>query len=150
MAQTDSVLRATPKEERQIYVTKFDLQRLQELVQVAKEFKFQDRNDLKKLEQELERATIVGSKDVLPDVVTMNAKVELLDIDKNEKMTFTLVFPIDADIDRGTISIIAPIGTAILGYRVGDTVIWQVQAGVRRIKIQKIIYQPEASGDYHL
>ena len=150
MAQTDSVLRATPKEERQIYVTKFDLQRLQELVQVAKEFKFQDRNDLKKLEQELERATIVGSKDVLPDVVTMNAKVELLDIDKNEKMTFTLVFPIDADIDRGKISIIAPIGTAILGYRVGDTVIWQVQAGVRRIKIQKIIYQPEASGDYHL
>ena len=150
MAQTDSVLRATPKEERQIYVTKFDLQRLQELVQVAKEFKFQDRNDLKKLEQELERATIVGSKDVLPDVVTMNAKVELLDIDKNEKMTFTLVFPIDADIDRGKISIIAPNGTAILGYRVGDTVIWQVQAGVRRIKIQKIIYQPEASGDYHL
>jgi len=150
LAQTDSVLRATPKEERQIYVTKFDLQRLQELVQVAKEFKFQDRNDLKKLEQELERATIVGSKDVLPDVVTMNAKVELLDIDKNEKMTFTLVFPIDADIDRGKISIIAPIGTAILGYRVGDTVIWQVQAGVRRIKIQKIIYQPEASGDYHL
>jgi regulator of nucleoside diphosphate kinase len=80
----------------------------------------------------------------------MNCKVELLDLDKNEKMTFTLVFPNAANIDQGKISILAPIGTAILGYRVGDIVIWQVPAGQRRIKIEKILYQPEASGDYHL
>jgi regulator of nucleoside diphosphate kinase len=92
----------------------------------------------------------VDSRDVPPDVVTVNSKVELLDLDKNEKMIFVLVFPNEADINQGKISILAPVGTAILGYRVGDKVIWRVPAGQRRIKIQKILYQPEASGDYHL
>ena len=136
--------------EREIHITNFDLQRLKELLKVAKEFKYQDRNDLKKLENELVRAMIVDSRDVPPNVVTMNCKVELLDLDKNKKMTYTLVFPSEADIRQGKISILAPIGTAILGFRVGDTVIWQVPAGQRRIKIQRILYQPEASGDYHL
>jgi regulator of nucleoside diphosphate kinase len=92
----------------------------------------------------------VDSRDVPPDVVTVNSKVELLDLDKNEKMIFVLVFPNEADINQGKISILAPVGTAILGYRVGDKVIRRVPAGQRRIKIQKILYQPEASGDYHL
>jgi len=136
--------------EREIHITNFDYQRLKELLKVAKEFKYQDRNDLKKLENELARAMIVDSRDVPPNVVTMNCKVELLDLDKNKKMTYILVFPSEADISQGKISILAPIGTAILGYRIGDTVIWQVPAGQRRIKIQRILYQPEASGDYHL
>lgn len=137
-------------EERAIYITKSDLRRLQEVVQIAKKFKYLDHNNLKKLEQELARAMIVESTDVPPDVVTMNSKVELLDLDRNERMIFTLVFPNDADINQGKISILAPIGAAIIGYRVDDTVIWQVPAGQRRIKIQKVIYQPEASGNYHL
>lgn len=136
--------------EREIHITNFDYQRLKELLKVAKEFKYQDRNDLKKIENELARAMIVDSRDMPPNVVTMNCKVELLDLDKNKKMTYTLVFPSEADINQGKISILAPIGTAILGYRVGDTVIWQVPAGQRRIKIQRILYQPEASGDYNL
>ena len=136
--------------EREIHITNFDYQRLKELLKVAKEFKYQDRNDLKKLENELARAMIVDSRDVPPNVVTMNCKVELLDLDKNKKMTYILVFPSEADISQGKISILAPIGTAILGYRIGDTVIWQVPAGQRRIKIQRILYQPEASGDYDL
>ena len=136
--------------EREIHITNFDYQRLKELLKVAKEFKYQDRNDLKKLENELARAMIVDSKDVPPNVVTMNCKVELLDLDTNKKMTYTLVFPGEADINQGKISILVPIGTAILGYRVGDTVIWQVPARQRRIKIQRILYQPEASGDYDL
>jgi regulator of nucleoside diphosphate kinase len=65
-------------------------------------------------------------------------------------MTYTLVFPSEADIKQEKISTLAPIGTAILEYRVGDTVIWQVPARQCRIKIQRILYQPEASGDYHL
>jgi len=137
-------------EEHKIYVTKFDLQRLQGLVELAKDFRCRDRNNLKRLGQELARAKIVDSKDVPPDVVTMNSQVELLNIDTNDKMIFTLVFPNEADADLGKVSIIAPIGTAIIGYRVGDTVAWRVPAGERRIKIQKILYQPEAFGDYHL
>jgi regulator of nucleoside diphosphate kinase len=86
--------------EREIHITNFDYQRLKELLKVAKEFKYQDRNDLKKLENELTRAMIVDSRDVPPNVVTMNCKVELLDLDKNKKMTYILVFPSEADISQ--------------------------------------------------
>ena len=60
------------------------------------------------------------------------------------------VFPKEADIDRGRLSVISPVGTAILGYTEGDTIEWKVPSGKRRIKIEKVLYQPEAAGDYHL
>jgi regulator of nucleoside diphosphate kinase len=61
-----------------------------------------------------------------------------------------LVFPENADLKQGKVSILAPIGTAMLGYEVGDIFEWDVPAGKRRLKVKRIIYQPEASGDYHL
>ncbi|MGC9336382.1 MAG: GreA/GreB family elongation factor, partial [Anaerolineae bacterium] len=64
--------------------------------------------------------------------------------------TYMLVFPRDADIDQAKISILAPIGTAMLGYRVGDVFTWEVPEGTRRLRVKEILYQPEASGDYHL
>jgi regulator of nucleoside diphosphate kinase len=64
-------------------------------------------------------------------------------------MTYSLVFPEDANIESGAISILAPVGTALLGYREGSTVEWAVPSGRRRFKIEKILYQPEASGDLH-
>ncbi len=78
----------------------------------------------------------------------MNSKVEILDLDTQETMTYALVFPRDANIDEGRISILAPLGTAILGYRVGDEFEWEMPNGQRRLKIVKIPYQPEAAGDY--
>jgi regulator of nucleoside diphosphate kinase len=84
-----------------------------------------------------------------PEVVTMNTKVMLLmSIPWGDD--YSLVFPKDFDIDAGNISVLAPIGTAILGYREGDIVEWPVPSGIRRIRIEKILYQPEASGDFHL
>jgi regulator of nucleoside diphosphate kinase len=80
----------------------------------------------------------------------MNSQVLLCDIDTLETMTYTLVFPKDADIDSGSISVLAPVGTAILGYRQGDIVEWPVPAGIRRLRIEKVLYQPEAAGDYTL
>jgi regulator of nucleoside diphosphate kinase len=61
-----------------------------------------------------------------------------------------VVFPSEADSEQGKISVLAPVGTALLGYRVGDTVEWVVPGGLRRLKIERILYQPEAAGDYHL
>jgi len=83
-------------------------------------------------------------------VVTMNSKVILRDLDISEEMNYCLVFPKDADIASGAISVLAPVGTAILGYREGDIVEWPVPSGKRRIRIEKILYQPEAAGDFHL
>jgi len=136
--------------QRQIFITEFDKKRLEELIAVAQDFGKQSRKDLKDLVGELARAKVVPSKSVPPDVVTMNSKVVLRDVDTSEEMTYALVFPQDADIDRGSISVLAPVGTAILGYRQGDIVEWRVPAGIRRISIEKILYQPEAAGDYHL
>ena len=77
----------------------------------------------------------------------MNSKVVVFDTDTREKMTCKLVFPSDANIDEGAISVLAPIGTAILGYSKGDIVEWPVPDGIRRIRIDEILYQPEAAGD---
>ena len=136
--------------DRTIFITTFDTGRLKGLLSVASEFNYRNRSDLSELASELRRAKIVVSKEIPPDVVTMNSRVKLRDIDTNEEMKFTLVFPGNSNIDEGKISIIAPIGTAILGYSAGDTIEWHVPAGKRRIRIEKILYQPEAAGDYHL
>jgi regulator of nucleoside diphosphate kinase len=76
--------------------------------------------------------------------------VSLRDLDSGEQMQVSLVYPSAADAAAKKISILAPIGTAILGYRTGDTVEWEVPAGVRRLKIEDVLYQPEASGDFSL
>jgi regulator of nucleoside diphosphate kinase len=75
----------------------------------------------------------------------MNSRAELLDLESRERMDFTLVFPIDADIEAGRISVLAPLGTAMLGYRVGDEIIWKVPYGTRRLKVTAVHFQPEAT-----
>jgi regulator of nucleoside diphosphate kinase len=76
----------------------------------------------------------------------MECRVLLEDADTHESATYTLVQPEHADFEAGRLSVLAPIGTAILGYREGDVVEWPVPAGVRRIRILKVLYQPEAAG----
>ena len=107
-----------------------------------------DSEYLERLEKELERAEVVSPQEVARTVITMNSTVVLLDLDTNERETYTLVFPEDADIGRGKISILAPIGTGMLGYEVGDVFEWPVPAGVRRLQVAEILYQPEAEGDW--
>jgi regulator of nucleoside diphosphate kinase len=97
------------------------------------------------LRTELQRARVVRSGTVPPDVVTMNSIIVFRDLDTNELETYTLVYPGDADIAKGRLSVLAPIGTAILGYRVGDEVRWGVPVGWRTLRIEKLIYQPERS-----
>ena len=135
---------------RTIYITKFDLERLEDLLAAAGEFNCRDRDDLEELEAELQKGKLVDFKNVPPNVVTMNSRVRLIDVDENKPMVFTLTFPRDADIGTGKLSVLSPIGTAILGHSEGDLIEWRVPAGLRRFKIEKVLYQPEAAGDYHL
>lgn len=135
---------------REICITENDRKRLTELIRVAHDFGDRIRHDLKGLEEELSKAKVVASQDISADVVTMNSKVVLVDVDTREEMNFKLVFPQNADVDMGFISVLAPIGTAILGYAKGDIVEWPVPSGVRRLQIKDILYQPEAAGDFHL
>ena len=135
--------------ERRIVISRFDKERLEELIAVAEEFSNHGREDLRALAGELAIAAVVSPKAVPQDVVTMNSRVVLRDVDTSEEMTYSLVFPQNADVDAGAISILAPVGTAILGYSEGDVIEWPVPSGMRRIKIEKILYQPEAAGDFH-
>lgn len=135
---------------RKIYITEFDKKRLDELIKEAREFGTQKDRDLNALAAELDRAEVVPQKDIPPDVITMNSRVTLRDMSAGETTTYTLVFPNDSNADENKISVFAPIGTAILGYARGDTIEWQVPAGLRKLKVEEIVYQPESSGDLHL
>ena len=135
--------------EREIYVTDFDLDRLTSLLKGARLWSARDREYLQQLEAELGRAHVVTSKEIPSDVVTMNSEVSVRDLDSGREMIFTLVFPSEAGLEQRKISILAPVGTAVLGYRVGNTIEWKVPGGVRRLRIEGVLYQPEAVGDYH-
>jgi len=131
---------------RVIYVTEADMKRLRPLIEGMKN----SRDDLRGLQIELEHARVVTPADVPPDVITMNSKARLRDLDTGEEMIFTLVFPGEANIEHDRISVVAPIGTAMLGQRVGDEFEWEVPAGSVRLRVEEMLYQPEAAGDFHL
>ena len=135
---------------RIIQITELDRKRLIELIVDAQSGEYRKSVYLENLRSELERAEVVRPQDIPGDVITMNSTVALTDLDTNEEETYTLVYPEQADTTQGKVSILAPIGTAMLGYRVGDVFEWEVPAGKRRLKVEKILYQPEASGNYDL
>jgi regulator of nucleoside diphosphate kinase len=133
-----------------IQITEFDLERLKKLLFEARYNEYRKSEYLDKLQMEIDRANVVSPRDIPNDVITMNSTVSLVDLETGEEEVYTLVFPEDADLGEGKISVLAPIGTAMLGYKVGDVFEWEVPAGKRNLRVEKIIYQPEASGDYHL
>ncbi|MFA6954273.1 MAG: nucleoside diphosphate kinase regulator [Thermoanaerobaculia bacterium] len=110
----------------------------------------EDREHLDDLRHELSRASVIPAVDIAPDVVTMKSRVRVLDLDDICELEYTIVYPHEADYATGRISVLAPIGTALLGYREGDTVEWQVPGGRRRLKIDAVLYQPEAAGNFAL
>jgi regulator of nucleoside diphosphate kinase len=132
--------------ERRIEVTDVDALRLNELLAGLAPDSGPNQATRNTLRHELERARIVPSRRIGRRVVTMECRVLLEDVDTLETETYTLVQPEHADFEAGRLSVLAPIGTAILGYREGDLVEWPVPAGVRRIRIRKVLYQPEAAG----
>ncbi len=137
--------------ETNIYITRPDYDRLAKLIEVAREREGDaNRVYLDRLEEELERAEVVEQTDIPADVITMRSTVRLKDLNTGEEMIYWLVFPAESNYDEGKISVLAPIGTALLGYCVGDTIEWEVPSGVRRLRVEEVLYQPESKGDYHL
>jgi regulator of nucleoside diphosphate kinase len=133
---------------KSIYITTQDKQRLEDLLAVAAISNPRQQGDLKSLAEELRRAVIVEPDKVPADVITMNSRADVQDLESGETESFTLVFPPEANVEEGKISVLAPIGAGMLGYRVGDEFEWNVPQGVRRMKVAKVHYQPEAAGDF--
>jgi|SRR5690606_9560619 len=130
-----------------LILSRFDFERLERLLARVSG----SSPNVELLQQELDRAEVVDAKDVPPDVVTMNSKVRVVDEATGEESELQLVFPAAADAERGAVSVLAPVGSALLGLRVGAAIEWPLPEGrARRIRVVAVTYQPESAGDLHL
>lgn len=103
-----------------------------------------------RLRAEIDRAEIVEPADMPHDVVSMNSSADCVDTASDKHHTLTLVYPRDADADAGRISVLAPVGSALLGLRVGQAIDWPGRGGqTLHLKVTAIHYQPEAAGHLH-
>lgn len=148
----EAVPMPTHHPDRSIYITGSDMTRLRSMIGSARPLGSDDNWDrpyLLSLAAELDRAIVIESTEVPPDVVTMNSRLRLRD--RTNAWTVTLVFPQDADPEDDRISVLAPLGAALLGCRCGSSVSFRVPSGdVRTCEVLNILYQPEAAGDSDL
>lgn len=128
-----------PRTDQELIITDHDLQRLMPVIDVN------DTPAAEALEAELRRATIVAQREVPPDVVTMNRDVEYEDLDSGVRRTVRIVYPKDADARRGWVSVLAPIGSALLGLSVGQEIAWQVPGGRKRVRVVAVHEPPEVA-----
>jgi regulator of nucleoside diphosphate kinase len=135
---------------RSIYITRQDANRLQEWLRISRRRHEKDRENLDVLERELERAHLIEPDAVPGDVVTMHSQVRLMDPATRQELQCTLVFPEDAVARHERVSVLAPLGAAILGCRAGDEIRFQVPGGARTVRVLQVLYQPEAAGHFHL
>jgi len=128
-------------------VTDFDSRRLQGVIANPHSGHPRDAGGIESLERRLDDAEVMPAGRIGPDIVTMNSQVRIRDLDKNETMVFRLVFPNSADAAAGRISVLAPLGTAVLGRKVGEKVSWKAPGGLRSLRVEEILYQPEREGN---
>jgi regulator of nucleoside diphosphate kinase len=133
------------RDQRPIVVTRTDHERLRLLLETSRARRRWEEVHLLALAEELENAEVVEADAVPEDVVTMRSRVRVLDMVSRQAATYTICYPIEANLESGRLSVLAPIGTALLGYREGDVVERPVPGGVRVLRIERILHQPEAA-----
>lgn len=128
---------ATPRS-RPIFVIENDAWRLRNLLSARRESSVRDETHLSELEFELERAVLLSPEAIPANVIVMDSIVRLVDLTSGESRDYTLVYPADSNPSLGRISVLAPLGTAMLGNREGDEVAWRMPGGMRRLRIEKV------------
>jgi regulator of nucleoside diphosphate kinase len=127
-----------------IYITESDMERLRRLIEGLRNAATGSPN-VEALEEELDRAEVVAPDQIPADVVTMGSEVRLKDLDTGKVMVYRVVYPNSrSEGSSDNVSVLAPLGTALLGYRAGDIIEWPVPRGIRRLKVLKVLFQPEA------
>ncbi|MCH8530068.1 MAG: nucleoside diphosphate kinase regulator [Saccharospirillum sp.] len=130
-----------------IIISSLDADRLDALLESLPKGAFPGKTEL---EEELARADIVDPKQVPPTVVTMNSTVRFRVASSKEEFSLTLVYPKDHDASGDKISILAPVGSALLGLSQGDDIEWpKPGGGTLKVHIEEVVYQPERAGEYH-
>jgi len=129
-----------------IILTSQDLDRLEALLDALPAGSFPGKSEL---QVELDRAEVVSPEAVSPDVVTMNSKVRFA-LESGDEFCLTLVYPKDMDGSAERISVLAPVGSALLGLSVGEHIEWpRPGGGMMKVQLVEIIYQPERAGEFH-
>jgi len=130
-----------------IIISSLDAARLEKMLDTLDASQFPNSEDLR---AELDRADIVKPEEMPPDVVTMNSTVIFRIESSGKELSLTLVYPSNIDGNTGTISILAPVGGALLGLREGDDISWPGPGGrLLQVRVLKVVHQPERSGDFH-
>jgi regulator of nucleoside diphosphate kinase len=129
-----------------LHITRLDHGRL--LTLVAQERQRYGNEPVAALSQELARAELVDASGILPDIITMNSRVKLRDMRSSAELVLTLVYPPCATDQTSLISVLVPLGTALLGCRLGDQIGWPVAGGRATYWVEAILHQPEAAGDW--
>ncbi|MDX9739659.1 MAG: nucleoside diphosphate kinase regulator [Gammaproteobacteria bacterium] len=133
-------------EQTPIVVSSLDLDRLERIMDAGQ---FRHMPGIDALRREIDRATIMEPADMPAGVVTMNSRVRFVDDASGSEFELTLVYP-EASGQAGTVSVLAPVGSALLGLSVGQSISWQVPGGRKlQLRILDVIYQPESEGELH-
>lgn len=125
---------------KNIYITDKDFKKLQDLIKTAQEFKEEDEKHLNDLQAELNKAKVVDHNDLPNNIIAMYSKVEITELDSNEKNEYMLVFPDEADIDQSKISIFSPLGTSLIGEFQGTKIELKLASGIKKYKINKVMH----------
>lgn len=150
-AASVSIATAVATASDDVLLTRFDHDRLGQLLEyLRRQERPADDPVADALEEELQQATLVASAQVPATVVTMNSMVTAVDPENGRRNTITLVFPRDAQPGEGRVSVLAPLGLALLGARVGQEISWSTPRGTRRLRVERIDFQPEAAGRFDL
>jgi regulator of nucleoside diphosphate kinase len=130
-------------------MTELDLRRLDALFQRVRD-QVRPPPTLSSLEREVEQAVAVRPEDIPATIVTMNSEVEVVDLSTQERRRLKVVFPALASLEEGSVSVLAPLGTALLGSHEGEQVSWDSPRGRRRAQVARVVFQPEAAGRFDL
>lgn len=132
-----------------VYITETDFLRLRETL--SKMSLFASVNYVaESLRNTLHLAKRVPSEEIMPDIVTMNSRVELIDLNSNSPIQVTVTYPDTVDLAKRKISVLTPAGEAVFAKKIGEKVQWLTPSGLKTFRIDKILYQPESAGDLHL
>ncbi len=135
-------------EAKNIYITKHDLQRLKKLLHDISKGIHGKELSIQELINEMNRAHVVSPKEIPENVVTMNSRVLLRELETGEDMTLWLVFPDKVDAVKNPVSILSSLGTAMIGCKMGDVFTWESPDGVKQMEVLDILYQPERVGNF--
>lgn len=131
--------------EKTMFITVDDYERLKGLIEVQHDSEIAGR-----LMKELKSARTFPKDKISENIVTMNSRARLREVNSGREIAITVTYPEEADSRQQKVSVFSAIGVALLGCREGDITSWRVPGGIGRFKVEKVLYQPEAQGHYSL